>query len=97
MVSEENLIAAMQLLAGVTLAAIGICRINRMLQARWSFRVAYIGITVAAIGLAIASVAPANASPWQPALLLVSVALLLIDTRNRWADGPPADSGSRRK
>ena len=59
------------------------------------FAAAYIGLTVGAAGLALGAMRPQDASEWHQALLLISVLVLLWDTRGRWSAGPPADTGSR--
>jgi hypothetical protein len=93
---ESTVIAGGQFLVSLVLAIIGICRINRMFWSRPTFALAYFAITVGAIAHLVSSIYPPTASPWHPLLLLGGVTLLLVDTRRRWREGPPADVQGRK-
>lgn len=93
--TEADFLRLLELAAGIALSLIGVCRINQMQMARPLFAAAYIGLTIGAAGLALGALWPPHASEWHQALLLVSVLVLLWDTRSRWHGGPPADTGSR--
>lgn len=92
--TEADLIKLLELAAGLALSLIGVCRINAMHRARPAFALAYVGLTIGSAGMALGSIWPAHESEWHQALLLVSVLVLLWDTRSRWREGPPIDSGS---
>ena len=92
--TEHDLIRLLTFMAGLTLSLIGVCRINALMGGRRLFRYAYIGVTVGAAGMVLGAVWPQHASDWHGVVLLVSVLALLWDTRSRWREGPPVDSGS---
>lgn len=82
-----------QTVAGVLLAFVCMCRIDVMSKhtaSRW-VRLTYVGIGVSAVARA---VEPwwrlSNPSEWTT-IGLLSVAALLLITRDRWADDPPKD------